>query len=164
MLTTALSILLSLFQNPAPQTGTVVGVVRLPNGAKPTQAARVALLPPKYTEIWNKQVQQRLDNYWEVFKPEFAVNKEHFMHFYRIAHVESFRYVTSTMRREIGDSALKLIKDASPTGQFEFRGIPFGTYQVLVQATSNGEDVVWSRTVEVQSDIPIFVDLGKPVS
>ena len=162
MFAIALSIFLGLVQ--APQTGTVVGVVKLPNGAKPAQAAHVALLPPKYAEVWNKQVQQRLDNYWEAFKPEFAVNKEHFMDFYRIAHVESFRSVVSTMRRELGDSASKLIKDSSPEGQYEFRGIPVGTYQILVQATSSGEDIVWSRTVEVQNDIPIFVDLGKPVS
>lgn len=162
MFALVLSVILSLVQ--AAQTGTVVGIVKLPNGAKPVQAARVALLPPKYTEVWNKQVQQRLDNYWEVFKPEFAVNKEHFMDFYRIAHVEAFRSAVSTMRRELGDGSSKLIKDASPTGQFEFRGIPFGTYQILVQATSNGEDIVWARTIEVQTDIPIFVDLGKPVS
>jgi hypothetical protein len=158
----ALSILLGLVQGA--QTGTVVGVVKLPNGGKPAQAAHVTLLPPKYTEVWNKQVQQRLDNYWEVFKPEFAVNKEHFMDFYRIAHVEAFRSVVSTMKRELGDGSSKLVKDASPAGQFEFRGIPLGTYQILVQATANGQDIVWSRTIEVQNDIPIFVDLGKPVS
>jgi hypothetical protein len=44
------------------------------------------------------------------------------------------------------------------------RGIPFGTYQLLVLATPNGRDVVWSRTVDVQTEIPIFVDPGKPVS
>ena len=148
----------------APQTGTVVGLVKFADGAKPAEPARVVLLTPKYTEVWNKQVQQRLDNYWEIFKPEFAANKERFMDFDRIAHVEAFRYVASTMRRELGDSASKLMKDTSPSGQFEFQGIPLGTYQILVQATSKGQDVVWSRTVEVQTEIPIFVDLGKPVS
>jgi hypothetical protein len=162
MLTIALSIFFSLFQ--APPAGTVVGVVKLPEGTKPAQAARVLLLPPKYTEVWNKQLQQRLDNYWEMFKPEFAAHKEHFMDFYRIAYLESFRYVMSAMRRELGDGASKLVKETSSTGQFEFRGIPFGTYQVLVQATANGQDIVWSRLIEVQTEIPVFVDLGKPVS
>jgi hypothetical protein len=162
VLAIALSIFLGLVQ--ASQTGTVVGVVKLPNQTKPAQAARVVLLPPNYTEVWNKQVQQRLDNYWEIFKPEFYANKDHFADFDRVAHVEAFQYVTSTMRRELGDDASKLIKDASPAGQFEFRGIPLGTYQVIVRATFNGQDVVWSRTLEVQMDIPVFVDLGKPVS
>jgi hypothetical protein len=161
MFTIALSIV--LFLQAAP-TGTVTGIVKPPEGARTVQAARVVLLPPKYTEVWNKQVQQRLDNYWELFKPEFAVNKEHFTDFYRIAYLEAFQYVTSAMRRELGDGASNFIKESSSSGQFEFRGVPFGTYQVLVQAISSGKDVVWSRPIDVQSEIPVFVDLGKPVS
>ena len=162
MFATGLSILLALLQ--AAHDGTVVGIVKLPDSSKPAQTARVALLPPKYTELWNKQMQTRLDNYWELFKPEFAANKEHFSDFVRAAQLESFRSVTSTMRRDLGDAASKLLKESSPTGQFEFTGIPFGTYQLLVQATVNGRDVIWSKPVEVQTEIPIFVDPGKPVS
>ena len=155
MLIVALGILLSLSQSA--QTGTIIGVVKAPT-------ARVVLLTPKYTELWNKQNQERLDNYWELFKPEFAANKEHFSDFVRAAQLESFRSVTSTMRRDLGDAASKLLKESSPAGQFEFTGIPFGTYQLLVQATVNGRDVIWSKPVEVQTEIPIFVDPGKPVS
>ena len=162
MLGVVLSAVLAVLQGS--QTGAVVGTVKLPNGAKPSQAAHAVLLPPKYIEVWNRQVQQRLDNYWEAFKPEFAVHKERFMDFYRMAHVESLRFVVSTMRRELGDESSKLVKDASPTGQFEFRGVPFGSYQLLVQTVNGGAEIVWSQAVEVQSDIPIFVDLGKPVS
>ena len=161
MLVVALSILLGVVQ--ISETGTIIGLVKLPDG-KPGQAARVVVLPPKYTEVWNKQVQQRLDNYWETYKPEFAANKDHFANFYRLAHEESLRYVIATMRRELGDGASKYIKDTPSNGQFEFRGIPFGTYQLLVQAMADGEDIIWSRTVDVQTKIPIFVDLGKPVS
>ena len=162
MFAIVLSIFLSLLQ--ATHTGTIVGVVKSPDTLKPAQAARIALLPPKYTELWNKQMQTRLDNYWEMFKPEFAVNKEHFTDFVRAAQLESFRSVTSSMRRDLGEAASKLLKESSATGQFEFTGIPFGTYQLLVQATVNGRDVIWSKPVDVQSEIPIFVDLGKPVS
>jgi hypothetical protein len=162
MLALAFTALLTLVQ--AIQTGTVTGVVKLPNGSRPTQAAQAALLPPKYADMWNKQVQQRLDNYWEIYKPELLVNKEHVTEIYRMAHVESFRYVTSAMRRELGEGASKFIKETSANGQFEFRGIPFGTYQLLVGTTSAGQDVVWSRTVDVDSDVPVFADLGQPVS
>jgi hypothetical protein len=160
--TIGLSILLSLVQ--ATPTGTLLGIVKLPGRSDPVQAARIVLLPPKYTEVWNKQMQTRLDNYWEIFKPEFATNKEHFLDFNRVAQLESFRYITSTLRRELGDGASKLMKDASPTGQFEFTGIPFGTYQLLVQATVGGKDIIWSKSVDVQTEIPLFVDLGKPMS
>jgi len=157
-----LSILFCLLQ--ATHAGTVVGVVKLPDTSRPAQAARVALLPPKYTEVWNKQMQTRLDNYWELYKPEFAANKEHFTDFVRAAQLESLRFVTSSMRRDLGEGASKLLKESSATGQFEFSGIPFGTYQLLVQASVNGRDVIWSKPVDVQTEIPIFVDLGKPVS
>jgi hypothetical protein len=156
------SILLQLAQ-PA-HTGTVVGVVRFTDTSKVLQGGRVVLLPPTYTEAWNKQVQTRLDNYWEMFKPEFIARKETFTNAMRAAQIEAFRYVTSDMRRDLGLGASKLMKDVSNAGQFEFSGIPLGTYQLLVQGTLNGEEMIWSKPVEVQSDVPIFVDLGKPVS
>ena len=162
MPTLVLLIFLGLAQ--VSDTGTVVGIVKLPNGGKSAQAARVVLLPPKYTEVWNKQVQQRLDNYWELFKPEVFANKNNFADIDRMAHLEAMNSVTSTMRRELGSGAGLFIKQTSPAGQFEFQGIPFGTYQILVEASSEGRDVVWSRSVEVLSNIPVFVDLGKPVS
>jgi len=162
VLAVGLSLFLLIIQ--VTQTGTVVGIVKLPNSTKPLSSARVLLLPPKYTELWNRQVQTRLDNYWEIFKPEFAANKQRFMEFDRLAQIEALRYVTSSMRRDLGDGASKLMKESSPAGQFEFTAIPFGTYQLLVQATVGGEDVIWSKTIDVQSQIPIFVDLGKPVS
>jgi hypothetical protein len=161
MFAIVLTILLSFLP---PQTGTVVGTVKLPDTGKSFASARVVLLPPKYTEVWNKQVQQRLDNYWELYKPEFAANKQQFAEFDRIAYVESFNFTISTMRRDLGDGASRFIKESTPAGQFEFREVPFGTYQLLVQARANGRDVVWSSMVDVQTDIPIFVDLGKPVS
>jgi len=114
--------------------------------------------------MWNKQVQQRLDNYWEIYKPELLVTKEHVTEIYRMAHVESFRFVASAMRRELGDGAAKFVKDASANGQFEFRSIPFGTYQLLVGTAAGGQDFVWSRVVDVDSEVPVFVDLGPPVS
>src|SRR6185503_2783329 len=108
----------------------------------------VALLPPKYIEVWNKQVQQRLDNYWEIFKPELAVNRERFSEVSRMAQSEAFTYVTSTMRRDLGESASRLIKTAAPNGQFEFKELPLGTYQALVQTVVSGQEVVWSKTVQ----------------
>jgi hypothetical protein len=162
MFAVALSLLFGFFQSP--QTGTVVGLVKLPNGSIPSQAAHVVLLPPKYMEAWNKLVQERLDNYWEIFKPELAVNRERITDIYRMVHVEAFRSITSTMRRDLGLGSSKFLKDSTPGGQFEFSGIPLGTYEVLVQTTSGGEDIVWARTITIENDTPIFVDLGKPVS
>jgi hypothetical protein len=162
VLTTVVSIFFTFLQ--ATHFGTVVGVVKLPDSVKPLQGARIILLPPKYTEAWNKQVQTRLDNYWEIFKPDFAANKTKFLEFDRIAQVESFRYVVSMMRRELGDSASNLMKESSANGQFEFKNVPLGTYQLLVLGMVSGQDLIWSKTLDVQSDIPIFVDLGKPVS
>lgn len=123
----------------------------------------MVLLPSKYTEIWNKQVQTRLDNYWEIYKPEFAIRKERFLDFERMAHLESFRYITSNMRRDLGESASKLMVE-SGIGPFEFKGLPLDTYQLLVEVLINGQPAVWSKSVDVRNEVPIFVELGQPVS
>jgi len=157
----AISFLLALLQTTP--TGTVVGAVKLPNDVKARPATRVVLLPPKYIELWDRQVQTRLDNYWELFKPDFAANKERFSDFDRIAQLESLRYITSTMRRELGDSASTYIQE-SFDGQFKLDHVPLGTYQLLVQSSINGRDVIWSKSIDVLTEVPIFVDLGKPVS
>ena len=162
MLAIVISVLLGFV--PAAHTGTIVGIVKAPDSSRPIQGAEVALLPQKYVEVWDKQVQTHLDNYWEIFKPEFIAKKESFVDFERAAQVEAFRYVTSNMRRELGTGASKLIKNALPSGQFEFSGVPFGAYQVLVQATINGQEMIWSKSLDVESEVPIFVELGKPVS
>ena len=163
MLAVALSILIGFFQ--VSETGTVIGLVKLPSG-KPRPGARVVLVPPKYIELWNKEVQQRVDNYWEIYKPDLLANKDHVPQLYRLAYVEALRNLVTTMRHDLGDGASNYLKEASPTGQFEFRGIPFGTYQLLVQAKADTDnnDITWSRIVDVQSNVPIFVDLGKPAS
>jgi hypothetical protein len=162
MLALAFTALLSLIQ--ATQTGTVTGVVKLPDGSRPTQTAQAVLLPQKFADMWNKQLQQRLDTYWEIYKEELYVHKDHVTEIYRMANLDAFRYITSAMRRELGDGASKFIKDSSTNGQFEFRGIPLGTYQLLVRTSTAGQDLVWSRTVDVDSDVPVFADLGQPVS
>ena len=157
----ALSILIGFFQ--VAETGTVIGLVKLPSG-KTSENARVLLLPPKYTEAWNKEVQTRLDNYWEIYKPELLANKDRVPKLYRLAYVEALRNLITTMRRDMGEGASKYIKESGPSGQFEFRGIPFGTYQLLVQAMIEGDDLTWSKIVDVQTSVPMFVDLGKPAS
>jgi hypothetical protein len=161
VLAIALSILVGFFQ--VSETGTVIGLIKLPSG-RPSQNARVVLLPPNYTELWNKEVQQRLDNYWEIYKPDLLAHRDHVARLYRLAYVEALRNLITTMRRDLGDGASKYVKETGPIGQFEFRGVPFGTYQVLVQTMDEGDYITWSRTVDVRTNIPIFVDLGKPAS
>ena len=161
MLAAVLSIVIGVFQ--VAQTGTVIGLVKTPSG-KPAQAARVVLLPPNYTDLWNRQVQQRLDSYWEEYKPDLLANKARVPDIYRMAHSQSLRYVINTMQHELGEDASKYIKETTSNGQFEFRSVPFGTYQLLVQAMTDGESITWSRIVDVDLNVPIFVDLGKPIS
>lgn len=164
MLATVLSVLLGLFQ--ATPTGAVIAVPKAGEGLRPGQTIRIVLLPSKYTEIWNKQVQTRLDNYWEIYKPEFAVHKERFLEFERMAQLESFRYITSNLRRDLGDSASRLMAE-SGAGPFEFTGLPLGTYQLLAEISTDGQSVkavIWSKSVDIRNEVPIFIELGKPVS
>jgi len=160
VLALTLSLVISFFQ--VAQTGTVLGLVKLPTG-KPAQSARVVMVPPKYTELWNREVQQRLDNYWEIYKPDLLANKDHVPRLYKLAYVEALRNLTTTMRRELGEGASKYIKDATPTGQFEFRDLPFGTYQLVIQ-TTEGDATTWSKIVDIDTSVPLFIDIGKPTS
>src|SRR5262245_24037900 len=126
----------------------------MPNSARTVSGARVVLLPPKYIELWNRQVQQRIDNYWETFKPEIFANKNMFAELDRMAHAEAMSYVTSTLRRDMGSESDQFIKQSSSGGQFEFRTVPLGSYQLLVHVNVDGRDVLWSHTIEVTNDVP----------
>lgn len=162
MIALAFSAALWLLQ--AKGAGVVVGAVKLPTSLRTVQSTRVLLLPPKYTELWNRQVQIRLDNYWELYKPEFAARKERFVEFSRAAQVEGFRYITAMLQRDLGSAANAYMKESSAAGQFEFKNLPLQTYELLVETTIDGQDVILSKTVPVTSDVPVFVDLGQPPS
>ena len=131
------------------ETGIIAGRVAPPPEQKISGPVQVILLPPRYTNLWNSDVQKRLDNYWERYKPAFATQKE------------SIDYIVTRMRRDPSSNAADFIKETSPEGKFEFKNVPFGEYKILALGKVGDQSVIWQDTVDVQSPIPQFFELKK---
>lgn len=133
--------------------GTVVGGVQ-GEGSGPVQ---VILLSSEYTNLWNGDVQRRLDVYWERYKPAFAVQKEFFFEVSRMAHREATEYVLGRLRRDT--AASEYLKQATPEGRFEFKNIPFGEYKILALGKVGDRETIWQQSIDVRSPVPQFLEL-----
>ena len=91
--------LLLLGQKPQ-ETGIVVGIVVAPASQQISPPVQVILLPAQYRDLWNSDLQKRLDVYWEHYKPAFARRKEFFFEVSTQAHKEATNYVITRMRRD----------------------------------------------------------------
>src|SRR5215510_8191806 len=116
--------LLIFTQQPAAQTGVIAGTVTVPTDQSLSEPVRVILLSPRYADLWDTDVQKRLDMYWERYKPAFAQNKEYFQEISRKAQIESLDYVVTRMRRDISNNIGDYVKQVSADGKFEFSAIP----------------------------------------
>src|ERR1700722_14479986 len=149
------------------EAGTVVGVIpafQQRSSSSQPDPVTIAILPFKYSEMWKRATQQRLDSYWEMYKPQFAVNKELFLEFNRTAERDSLKEVMAAMRRELGGHAADFIKQVSAESKFEFRNLAFGTYRLVAIATSDFSNQVWTTSAEVRDNVPIFISFSKPLT
>lgn len=133
----------------------------MPKGMTPPASAQVALLPLEYGKVFNAEVQIRLDNYWEDYKPAFARQKELFFQVMPRAYKAGLDVTLSRMRRDSKFNSANLIKNVSQ-GQFEFRGIAPGEYKLVATASIQGNDYVWTETLQVAST-PIFIQMKNRV-
>src|SRR5262245_19577775 len=118
-------------QHPAAvQTGVIAGSVTVPADHPLSQPLQVILLSPRYADLWDTDVQKRLDMYWERYKPAFAQNKEYFLEISCKAQIESLDYVVARMRRDAVDIG-EYVKQVSADGKFEFKAVPFGAYKLF---------------------------------
>ena len=143
------------------ETGIIAGAVIAPSQPTMSQPVQVILLPPRYMNLWNSDVQKRLDVYWERYKPAFAVQKEMFFEVSRMAHKEATNYVVTRMRRDAPGNVSDYLKEASPDGKFEFKNVPFGEYKVLAVGKAGDKDLLWHESIDVRSPIPQFLELKK---
>jgi hypothetical protein len=152
----------SLLMSQQPQgTGTIAGTVSAPPPQKISAPVQVILLSPEYSDLWNTDVQKRLDLYWERYKPAFARQKEFFFEVSKQAQKEATNYIVRRMRRDSSSNFSNYLKEASPDGNFEFKNVPYGEYKVLAVGKIGGEDVIWQESVDVRSPIPQFLQLKK---
>jgi hypothetical protein len=156
-------LLLAQKEERPPETGIIAGAVTAPEEGPLTQPLQVVLLPPQYAEMWNGEVQRRLDSYWETFKPTFAQHKEIFVEATERAYVESTRFVVTRMRRELSDKAGSFIQQTSAGGRFEFKDVSPGEYMVLAFGTVLDQELIWQETIQVSGPIPQFLQLKKRI-
>jgi len=152
-----------LFGQKPEQTGRITGIVVTAPQQQISQPVQVILLSPRYTNLWDTEVQRRLDFYWERFKPTFRTRKEYFIEFSKQAHRDATNYIVSRMRRDRSGNAPDYLQETSAGGTFEFRNVPFGEYKVLAVGKIAGQDAMWQEFVDVRSPIPQFLEVKKRV-
>ena len=148
---------------PPPPAGVVAGPFTLPVEGPLSQPVQVVLLSPQYANLWDTDVQKRLDTYWERYKPAFIQNKESFLDISRRAQIEALDYVIGRIRRDQPGKLADYVRQASADGKFEFTSIPFGEYKILAVGRVQNVDVIWQGSVDVRSPIPQFLELKKPL-
>src|SRR5215510_3719846 len=162
-----LATLLLLGQKPAKepesQLGLLAGNVIAPEHTTISQPLQVILLAPQYVELWNSDVQKRLDIYWERYKPAFAQKKELFFELTKSAYQESLQFVLSRMSRDLGPGISKFRGTSTSDGKFEFKDIPLGEYKVVAVGRAGDQMYIWLESTEVTSSIPQFLQLKKRV-
>jgi hypothetical protein len=152
-------------QTPAkePQVGVVVGNIVAPEDAKITAPLQVLLLNPQYANLWTTKLQEQLDAYWERYKPVFAQKKEAFSEVSRMAYQDSLQFVMLRMTRDLGPNMKDVRISSTPDGKFEFKGMPFGDYKIVAWGRVGEQNYIWQESVEVNSNLPQFLQLKKRV-
>jgi len=138
------------------QSTTISGTLVSPPGSAAVVSAQVVLLPSEYAQIFNAEAQLRIDQYWSIYKPEFAEKKVPFSKAFALAYEEALEIALSRMRGGKVDSG-SLIRSASG-GNFEFRGVPPGDYKIVATTTIQGTTYLWTEALHVTST-PIFVQM-----
>jgi hypothetical protein len=139
------------------QTGTIVGSL------VPAQPVQVILLSPEYTDLWSTEVQKRLDLYWQQYQVAVRTRKEYFSELSKQAHRDATYYVLNRMRRDASAKSADYLIQTSTDGKFEFKNVPFGEYRILAIGKIGNQDVIWQEFVNVQSQIPHFLELNKRI-
>ena len=145
------------------ETGIIAGRVAAPAETTISQPLQIVLLPPQYSGIWESDVQQRLDGYWERYKPAFAQKKEYFSEVSQMAYREATQFIINRMRRDIPDKIPDLIQNSSPNGLFEFNNVVPGEYTVVALGRVGGQNFVWKEAININGPVPQFLELKKHI-
>jgi hypothetical protein len=147
-----LSVLLALLV----QSSTISGTLISPQGSATPESAQVVLLPGTYALMFNAEAQRRIDQYWNIYKPEFAEHKESFSQAFALAYREALETVLARMRGDGKDNS-SLIRTAT-AGRFEFRGVPPGDYKIVATGPVQSITYVWTESLRVTA-APIFIQM-----
>lgn len=154
----------SLFVQVADSKGGVIaGNVRPPQDLELSTPLRIVLLPSAYADLWNGEVQRRLDSYWERYRQAFIERKEFFLEVSRLAHRESLDYVVARMKRDNPATIADFDRQTDANGKFEFKNVTFGSYTVVAAGRIGDKEFIWVEQVDVNSSIPQYLALKTPL-
>lgn len=142
------------------QSTTISGSLFLPAEAGPIGTAQVVALPEEYAQAFNAEAQQRIDRYWETYKPEFAQRKELFSQITPLAYRDALDAVMLRMRRDSKLDPAQLIRSGQG-GRFELR-LPAGDYKLVATATVGGVQYVWTESIRA-SGSSLFLQMKNRV-
>ena len=146
-------------EDPAVRLGTITGHVETPADMEIVDPVQAVLLAPRWVDVWNGDVQKRLDSYFDRYRQAFARNPEFFNQVSNMAHRDAIVFVIGRMQRELGDQFTHLVKGVSPEGRFEFGEVPLGEYKVIVVASAEARNLIWVENIEITSPIPQFIEI-----
>ena len=139
--------------------GTIAGHITPPEDSEIVDPLQAVLMDPRWVDIWNGDVQKRLDVYSERYRAAFARNRDFFDQVSNMARRDAIVFVISRMQRDLGATFQDLVREVSGEGRFEFREVPFGEYQVIVLARRGRTNLIWVETVEIKGPIPQFIEV-----
>jgi len=143
------------------QSATITGSLAAPEGMAPPASAQVVLLPSQYANVFNAEAQRRIDNYWEIYKPQFAEQKELFRQVFPVSYRDALDTTLLRMRRDSKVDSGSLIRTVT-AGHFEFRGVPPGDYKIVASGSIQNKDYFWTEALHVGT-APIFLQMKNRV-
>ena len=141
------------------ERGTIAGHVSVPSDAKLTGPLQVLLMAPRWTTMWNADLQKRIDAYFERYRAAFVENPEFFTEVSKMAYRDSIIFTISRMQQELGPELESVVKEADENGRFEFTGVALGEYRIVVIGQQERGSLLLSESLEIRSALPQFIEI-----
>ena len=141
------------------RVGTIVGRVAFDQDMEGSDPPRAVLMTPDWALLWNRDVQQGLDVYFNRYRDAVARNRDAYNEIAGWAYRDATRSVILEMQRSLGEEFLKWVREVSVDGRFEFTSVPLGDYRVIVLAVVEGRALIWTEALSVSGPIPQFIEV-----
>jgi hypothetical protein len=144
----------------ASPTGTIKGSLASPDNFRIAKPVQVVVFSGIYVNLYLAEVQKRADNYWEDNRGLFIQDKRAFLFFRELAQIQAMEFTLNRMRSDDPSSIAKFVHNTT-NNTFEFHAVPLGECKIVALVTISGEEFIWSDSVILKDETPVFV-LLKP--
>jgi len=150
---------ISALSKPKLELGTITGRVETLTAMGIARDLQVVLLSPQWVDLWNGEVQKRLDVYFDRYRQFLGSRTDFFKQVSRLAHRDAISLVINSMQSDLGKEFHQFAKTVSPKGSFEFNGVPPGDYRIIVLGVIGERRLIWSERLQVRGQIPQFIEV-----